>query len=492
MPLTVACSHCDASYRLDASANGQIVRCRSCDKLIRVGGNRTAPPPLPVEEIKTEPAKGPAEKRETFSPPIVVVMTGAGVVPIAFATYFLIGMLRAPTAGIANAPAPRPPDARPPVVAQAPPQLPRPVPPFVAPRPPEAKAPAEPPKKEVVPAEPLPVVKETPKTPPPLELPDPNQIVREPFDLVAFPRTPSRVVALGVNAPFKPATFRSINIDTGVEIAKFELKARDHLALNADGTMLAGFSGLGQRAIEVATDMKMTYEVGPLPTFPGGLFFDFTADGNVFLTYTEGTQKYFVIEPATTKTVAFWQGPQEDVTARAIAPDRKHYASAIGNLVVVRLFDKLQPVKQLAYGPRLSKFRFALRGLAFSPDGDELAVLAEDNGKTRLSCWKWKTGAPVCDLFFDQAIPVPRGFHNSARGLDWLPDGSGWVVQGQSVIDKRTGKQTMMLPEVLGEWGPGLKRFADIDRLILVRQRGEQKSLEFHPLRKDPEILLGK
>jgi hypothetical protein len=111
--------------------------------------------------------------------------------------------------------------------------------------------------------------------------------------------------------------------------------------------------------------------------------------------------------------------------------------------------------------------------MAFSNDGKELAVLAHGDAGDYLQAWEFETGKRTADHAFAgpllrtaksggivhlQAYPTP---------LLCLPDGSGWFVYGQLMIDHDKGNVFWTLPpedpNVLFE-----RRFLDANHLATV------------------------
>ena len=70
------------------------------------------------------------------------------------------------------------------------------------------------------------------------------------------------------------------------------------------------------------------------------------------------------------------------------------------------------------------------RGLAFSPDGSELALFST-HSVPRLVVWNARG-----DITTDAAVPMPQ-FVSHRNTLEWFPDATGWLVNG-SLFDRAT------------------------------------------------------
>ncbi|MDB5309270.1 MAG: hypothetical protein JWO38_3472 [Gemmataceae bacterium] len=128
----------------------------------------------------------------------------------------------------------------------------------------------------------------------------------------------------------------------------------------------------------------------------------FTPDGKYFACIAH--DKIVVTETATNKEVAVTEPPGPGVPAdppagpKGVVPKRSARFDAI--------------------------FVFAwTRGLAFSPDGTELAAFST-HPSPRLLVWNTKG-----ELVTDEPVPMPRTISHR-NTLEWLPDGSGWLVNG--------------------------------------------------------------
>ena len=112
--------------------------------------------------------------------------------------------------------------------------------------------------------------------------------------------------------------------------------------------------------------------------------------------------------------------------------------------------------------------------------------------RSRILCWKWQTGTLLHDHRYDKKLDGHFSFDGFVRPLDWLPDGSGWMVQGKLVVDKLSGKELAPLLSVADEWGDGLKRLVSTNMLIVGKEARiggrSRKTLELVPV--DPKKAL--
>jgi hypothetical protein len=77
------------------------------------------------------------------------------------------------------------------------------------------------------------------------------------------------------------------------------------------------------------------------------------------------------------------------------------------------------------------------RGLAFSPDGTELAAFST-HPSPRLMVWNLKG-----KLVLDEPVPMPRTISHR-NTLEWQPDGSGWLVNGY-LFDRVSKRVTLSI-----------------------------------------------
>ena len=82
--------------------------------------------------------------------------------------------------------------------------------------------------------------------------------------------------------------------------------------------------------------------------------------------------------------------------------------------------------------------------LRFRSDGSELGALLAGEPHCRLICWDFATGQVVLETR-QQSKSQLRWEHAEVTGyqgpwLDWLPDGSGWLMYGHLIVDRKTGQ----------------------------------------------------
>ena len=77
------------------------------------------------------------------------------------------------------------------------------------------------------------------------------------------------------------------------------------------------------------------------------------------------------------------------------------------------------------------------------------------------------------------------GFANETLPIEWLPDGTGWLIHGEQLIEKKSGKILLTVPPNPGEWGKGNRRYLDPETQIVVKEAGGARSLELVRIKRD-------
>ncbi|MBO0699587.1 MAG: hypothetical protein J2P46_14420 [Zavarzinella sp.] len=102
-------------------------------------------------------------------------------------------------------------------------------------------------------------------------------------------------------------------------------------------------------------------------------------------------------------------------------------------------------------------------GVEFSPDGKELAVLWHSLGKKKggygkVLVFDAATGKKLASHDLADVSGVDTGSKGGLEAIQWVPDGSGWLLFGSLLIDRQTGKE-------LGRAG-GDKKLAHLRRFV--------------------------
>ena len=107
------------------------------------------------------------------------------------------------------------------------------------------------------------------------------------------------------------------------------------------------------------------------------------------------------------------------------------------------------------------------QGMAFSPDGKELAGILHDYEKYWLLCWN------VADARLLDQHPVPKGLErqipggtNHSPAILWFPSRDRWLLYGHFVFDRKIGAPVWTIPQ--GELTLNERRVLDDHRVAVV------------------------
>jgi WD40 repeat protein len=147
---------------------------------------------------------------------------------------------------------------------------------------------------------------------------------------------------------------------------------------------------------------------------------------------------------------------QHEARADALSGGGKYLALKSGDDVLIFDLDQGKQAGQFA----IPKGGRSFRELAFSPDGKELALLFDSFTSMRIVTWDLEgnrpgvehrvLGAVVRSLKTPGTIDGPNIYFG--RHLEWLGDGSGWLVRGEVVIDKANGALVWRVPITGDDW----------------------------------------
>ncbi|MFC1596735.1 WD40 repeat domain-containing protein [Planctomycetota bacterium] len=149
----------------------------------------------------------------------------------------------------------------------------------------------------------------------------------------------------------------------------------------------------------------------------------------------------------------------------ALSDDRKYMASPEGHTFVVRELPKGKIVATMQTPPNVEGARFSMmgcRGVAFSPDGTELAAYIRRDNMVRVICW-----SAHAKLIFDQPrIRLALSGGVGVGALQWVPDKSGWLLDGRYLLDRESKRLVWQLDQMRDRLGC---RFRTKESLLVNR-----------------------
>ena len=150
---------------------------------------------------------------------------------------------------------------------------------------------------------------------------------------------------------------------------------------------------------------------------------------------------------------------------RQLSDDRKYLASPQGHTFVVRELSKGEIVATMQTPPEVEGARFSMmgcRGVAFSPDGTELAAYLRWNNMVRVVCW-----SAHAKIIFDQPrIRLASTGGVGVGALQWVSDKSGWLLDGRYLLDRESKLLVWQLEQMYDRLGC---RFRTKESLLVNR-----------------------
>ena len=125
-----------------------------------------------------------------------------------------------------------------------------------------------------------------------------------------------------------------------------------------------------------------------------------------------------------------------------------------------------------------------LAGLRFSPDGTELAALIDEASDSRILVWNLADGSLAVDHVFagQPKSMAPGASSYTGPIIEWLPDGSAWLLAGHVVVDRAGGRPVWMFRTETWFKDPGPRKMIDNDRMLACVGPDRGKRLEIIPL----------
>lgn len=523
MALRIDCPQCNSQYSVSERLEGKAFRCKSCGATIRIGDARSQPPgqaEIPASQ-RDAGAVAPRGRPLGIAIGLIVILLGFPLLTLCIGggigLYWLLSIPSPevePVQIVAAPPSvaiPRPIDSADPprspspppvgnpeeriepdgaIVAEGVPQIFRPHPPARMSRVPAPQGTLQ--KNDSLPS-PVPTLWLV-KPDPPADagtLPADQRILiaipgEQPF---RFPATSSLFVVVGQNRQREDQRqVWSLKENKPVGTLSGALQIGEPVALGPDGAHLAARSRQrDSSAIDLlAFDSRGGRQVGQvtLKAEPFDIDFMEFAGPRVLVTVTRlrdvcTCQTWDVPSGALRKELTL--PPTFDKRWAALSPGGK-YLSVIDDQRL-RVFDLTagESAGEVGFPSRPGFERLGGMGLAWSRDGTELAGLFH----TGLVAWNASTGIVSAYHQYHRAIPDSGIFTLQGGAIEWLPDKSGWLARGSTLVDYQSGGCFFTLPMPAAETGVRARRLLDSDHLLVTVTRNSQTVIESVVLPKD-------
>ncbi len=261
---------------------------------------------------------------------------------------------------------------------------------------------------------------------------------------VTFPTAPSSCVAVGRNGDANDVReVWDLAAKKRIGAIRGSVKLEKPLALSPDGGLLAGRS---DRVIAVF-DVKTGRPVAQLEAEGHSVkYLDFAGPGQL-VTGDPGDRRFQVWDLKTQKSdLDIAPRDRGEEHAIALSPGRRFLAMVSkDNLLVYDLETGRKAGETKVPKHKNNFFELNCKGLAFSPDGAELAGVFESFG-THLLCWDVATGKLTHQFPYDEKSNVKQTLGAETGSIQWLADRAGWLVFGAIVLDHQSGQRIFTIP----------------------------------------------
>lgn len=288
---------------------------------------------------------------------------------------------------------------------------------------------------------------------------------------VAYPATPSVFAVIGKNT-FDNDQRQVWDLSTKKQVGtiKGQIGLDDKtIALSPDGAYLAGKQTF-RKSVEVRATktgkMAQSFDVES----PFVDFVEFAGPGRIVYGRLQDKKLEVAEVKSGDKVCDLALMKEADKEAVAISPGGKYLAVASANDGALRAYD-LADGKLVgeAQTPKVKGLTARCVGLAFAPDGSELAGLFESFRTFRLVIWSVLDGKMTADFDFGKEIQRPNFY--ASQGVVWFPDRSALLVLGHAIVVRGAGKKVWDLPFDGQDLKPSRRGFLDADHALVVSSR---------------------
>jgi WD40 repeat protein len=279
----------------------------------------------------------------------------------------------------------------------------------------------------------------------------------------------SKVVFAEGTSPYVAVDGVVWNLSKGEKTGRTGAKggaAFDLEALSPDGKFFAQTGGIGDAAVVIyACDKGQLHKRLPFQKAATRVqFVGFASSGRLITAASWGLENRVQAWSLDSgKLTNEYKTPDADFDDVALGLDGKHFATKL------KFENKGLAIYDLKTGKLAARPRFpeastwGVEAMQFSPDGQELAVL--DDLGLHLTVWDGNVNV----VFETQSAKGQRGWERDIAyqgpPIQWLPDGSGWLLYGRYLLDRSSQRVVWKLQS-----GTHHRfRFLDHDHLAAVR-----------------------
>lgn len=300
--------------------------------------------------------------------------------------------------------------------------------------------------------------------------------------IALFPSVPSEFVLVGRNE--NQDEIRELwDLKEGKRVTRLagKVEIEKPLALSGDGSMLAG--RVPWKNAVVIFDLKKNTKVGQLD-FPKHApdWLDFAGNDRLALGFfwDNSLQVWDLAKGEQTSNATIKSFSKEST---CVSPGGKYLATIAEH--TLRVYDTsngaevgMEPMPKGG-----NNWDMNGKGLAFSPDGKELVALGESFGKLSIVVWEAETGRQVAQ-FGPYENDVKQPFMYEGQAIEWLPGKEGWLVYGDSIVDRESGKKIWSLPFDNDNFKISSRRILGLDRALAIVGK-DGRTLAALPLEKE-------
>jgi RNA polymerase sigma factor (sigma-70 family) len=301
---------------------------------------------------------------------------------------------------------------------------------------------------------------------------------------VVYPTAPSPFVAVGGNSDRnRVRQVWDLVTQKRVGMLRGDVKIDKPYALSADGALFAAKMTFDRGF--VVFDTKANRMVAACRVdLPFADYVDFV--GPNWLITGETGKPVFQVWNLKTQQVALEIHPPERVMKESVilSPGRKYLAMICQSKLLVYDVSNGKLVGEAGVPKKNNVHEMHCKGLAFSPDGTELAGVFEMFGVSVL-CWNVANGSRSAQYEFDDKSGIKSRLNERVGAIDWLPDKSGWLVFGATIVDRKTGEKLFTIPTDTADADTGPRKVFGGNQVLITVGNNQQRMVRGYTLSKE-------